>query len=113
MDTSMTSTLPAWWSDIYDSAWDRVKGALLRDLEQTRHDLGFARCRDLQQGALDTVLQALGWEPARWRIAEVSGIHLSLGAWTAYLASDLRGDTARPEGHGPIGRARVPSLCLV
>lgn len=113
MDTSMTSSLPAWWNDRYDSAWDRVKGALLRDLEQTRHDLGFARCRDLQQDALDTILQALGWEPARWRAAEAPGVHLSLGAWTAYLASDLRREGERPEGQGPIGRARVPALCLV
>ena len=31
---------PQWWNDANDSAWDRVKLAMKRDWDQTKHDLG-------------------------------------------------------------------------
>ena len=30
---------PAWWKEEHAGAWDRVKEAMRRDWEQTRHDL--------------------------------------------------------------------------
>ena len=53
---------PAWWSEDYSSAWDRVKAAFKRDWEQTKHDLAH-RGRDLDQDVPDTVKQAVGAEP--------------------------------------------------
>ena len=45
-----------------DGAWPRVREALKRDWEQTRHDLGMASGTDLHQHVSDTVMQALGEE---------------------------------------------------
>ena len=53
---------PAWWSEDYSSAWDRVKAAFKRDWEQTKHDLAH-RGRDLDQDVPDTLKQAVGAEP--------------------------------------------------
>jgi len=50
---------PAWWTQENDSAWDRVKSAFKRDLDQTKHDLGGEQ-PDTNQNALDTVKQATG-----------------------------------------------------
>ena len=58
-----TSNRPAWWNDRYDSAWERVKGALARDLEQTKRDFGADRSAELNQDVGNTVKQALGKEP--------------------------------------------------
>lgn len=55
----MTNKNPTWWNDEHTSAWERVKGALKRDWEQTKSDLG-AGGRDLDQDAGDTVKQAMG-----------------------------------------------------
>jgi hypothetical protein len=54
---------PTWWTEQYNSTWDRVKEALKRDWEQTKADLSVSTGRDLRQGATDTVKQALGMEP--------------------------------------------------
>lgn len=51
---------PSWWTDEHDSRWERVKSAFRRDWEQTKHDFGSDRARDLQQSAADTVKQAAG-----------------------------------------------------
>lgn len=53
---------PAWWSSKHDSTWDRVKAALKRDWEQTKNDFS-KHGKDLDQGAGDTVKQAVGKEP--------------------------------------------------
>lgn len=53
---------PAWWSEEHSSAWDRVKAAIKRDWEQTKHDLT-RHGRDLDQDVPDTVKQAVGSEP--------------------------------------------------
>lgn len=49
---------PSWYTNDHDSAWERVKGAFRRDWEQTKHDFGSDRARDLDQDAGDTVRQA-------------------------------------------------------
>lgn len=53
---------PQWWTERHASAWDRVKDAFRRDWEQTKADLAFDG-HDLNQGAGDTVRQALGSGP--------------------------------------------------
>jgi hypothetical protein len=62
-DNMHTNTVknPSWWSEETDSAWDRVKKALQRDWDQTRHDLG-ARKPDTNQNVKHTVRQATGHE---------------------------------------------------
>ncbi|MCC2659076.1 MAG: hypothetical protein K0Q76_4184 [Panacagrimonas sp.] len=60
MNSSSTHQNPAWWSAEHDSRWDRVKAAFRRDWEQTKHDFGSDKARDLQQSAADTVKQAAG-----------------------------------------------------
>lgn len=53
---------PAWWNDQHESTWDRVKGALKRDWEQTKADVS-SKGRDLDQDVGDTVKQAVGKQP--------------------------------------------------
>ena len=53
---------PAWWTDEHSSSWERVKHAVRRDWEQTRADLADTGV-DLNQGAGDTLRQALGTQP--------------------------------------------------
>jgi hypothetical protein len=55
---------PTWYTDETDSAWERVKGAFRNDWEQTKHDFGSNRARDLDQDVDDTVKQAVGTEDA-------------------------------------------------
>nr|MBA3542815.1 hypothetical protein [Deltaproteobacteria bacterium] len=55
-------TEPTWWKSEHTSAWDRVKGALKRDWEQTKADFTKGG-RELDQDAGDTVKQAIGKEP--------------------------------------------------
>jgi hypothetical protein len=51
---------PDWYTDENDSAWERVKTAFHNDWEQTKHDFGSKRARDLGQDVDDTVKQAAG-----------------------------------------------------
>jgi hypothetical protein len=53
---------PAWWNENHASAWDRVKEAMRRDWEQTKHDLHIKGGHELNQNAADTVKQATGKE---------------------------------------------------
>ena len=53
---------PFWEEEKFASKWERVKTALMRDWEQTRHDL-HAGGHELRQGVGDTVKQAAGSEP--------------------------------------------------
>lgn len=55
---------PSWYKDEHDSAWDRVKAAFRNDWEQTKHDFGSKRARDLDQDVDDTLKQAAGREDA-------------------------------------------------
>ena len=54
---------PAWWNEHHASAWDRVKEAVRRDWEQTKHDLHIKGGHELNQDVGDTVKQAAGKEP--------------------------------------------------
>ena len=53
---------PHWWSEEHSSSWERAKQALHRDWEQTKGDLADTGV-DLNQGALDTLRQAVGTQP--------------------------------------------------
>jgi len=53
---------PNWYTDETDSSWDRVKAAFRNDWEQTKHDFGSDRARDLGQDVDNTVKQAAGTE---------------------------------------------------
>ena len=55
---------PNWYTNDSDSAWDRVKTAFSNDWEQTKHDFGSKRARDLNQDVDDTVKQATGADDA-------------------------------------------------
>jgi len=60
----MNSTSRSYYYD--DSSmdtWDRVKEALRRDWEQTKHDFGVKGGHELNQGIADTVKQAMNKEP--------------------------------------------------
>jgi hypothetical protein len=55
-------TQPSWWTEErHGSAWGRVKEAMKRDWEQTKHDLRLGG-RELGQDVDDTVKQAAGKE---------------------------------------------------
>jgi len=51
---------PTWYTNENDTAWERVRGAFRNDWEQTKHDFGSKRARDLDQDVDDTVKQAAG-----------------------------------------------------
>lgn len=54
---------PSWWNEEHHgSAWGRVKEALKRDWEQTKHDVK-AGGSELRQDVGDTLSQATGKEP--------------------------------------------------
>ena len=54
---------PTWWTGQENSDWDRVRAALKRYWLQIKWDLSLGAGRDLNQGLIDTVKQALGTEP--------------------------------------------------
>ncbi|HUP44810.1 MAG TPA: hypothetical protein VM779_04770, partial [Thermoanaerobaculia bacterium] len=55
---------PGWYTNEHDSAWDRVKAAFKNDWEQTKHDFGSDKARDLNQDVDDTAKQAMGSDDA-------------------------------------------------
>ena len=56
------TTDPKWWKPEHNNAWDRVKGALKRDWEQTKADVS-SKGKELNQNVGDTVKQAAGKQP--------------------------------------------------
>ena len=52
---------PKWWTKDNDSSWDRVKAAVKRDWDQTKHDVGGNK-PETNQNVKDTVKQASGKE---------------------------------------------------
>lgn len=54
---------PTWWTEKNASAWDRVKGALQRDWEQTKRDFSSTSGQRLNQNVADTIKQSAGSEP--------------------------------------------------
>jgi len=62
--TTVRMNKPTWWNEKHDGTWQRVKGALKRDWEQTKEDFTRRSKReDLNQDVGDTVRQAMGKEP--------------------------------------------------
>ncbi len=61
MNTHNTSKYPTWWTKENDSSWDRVKAAMKRDWDQTKHDFG-GQQPDTNQKIGNTVRQAEGKE---------------------------------------------------
>lgn len=55
---------PSWYTQEHDSAWERIKKAFANDWEQTKHDFGSKKARDLDQDVDDTIKQALGSKDA-------------------------------------------------
>jgi len=51
---------PSWWTEFHGNTWERVKEAMRRDWEQTKHDLDLEGGHQLNQDALDTINQAAG-----------------------------------------------------
>ena len=61
--TNQPSWRPTWWDEKqHGSAWDRVKEAMHRDWEQTKHDFKRDAGKELKQNAGDTIAQATGSE---------------------------------------------------
>lgn len=52
---------PQWWTDEHETSWDRVKQAMQRDWDQTKHDFGGDE-PDTDQDVNNTVKQAAGKE---------------------------------------------------
>lgn len=52
---------PAWWTDECEDSWERVKLAMKRDWDQTKHDFG-GHQPDTHQNARHTTRQASGRE---------------------------------------------------
>jgi hypothetical protein len=53
---------PSWWTSNDSNGWDRVREALRRDWDQTKHDLHVGG-HELNQKLTDTVEQAAGRRP--------------------------------------------------
>lgn len=58
-----TTSRSFYYDDSSMQTWDRVKEALRRDWEQTKHDLGMKGGHELNQDVTDTVKQAMDKEP--------------------------------------------------
>lgn len=62
---TMKNWKPNWWKEeTHGSAWDRVREAMRRDWQQTKHDLHMGG-HELNQTAKDTVKQISGKEEIR------------------------------------------------
>lgn len=96
------------WFKLYDSRWEKAQAAFRRDWEQTRHDLGSDRARDLKQSAGNTLSQIFGDDPIpvgsfaehepAFRYGYAAGAHHDQ-PWSAdldrLLAEDYPGDWQR------------------
>ena len=97
----MADTLwePAWWTDKHSSSWERVKHALRRDWEQTKGDLADNGV-DLNQGACDTIRQALGTQPIPKEDLPNPGPRHPPGARAGVTSAGPLLETAMRYGHG-------------
>jgi hypothetical protein len=113
---------PHWWTKEHDSGWERVKAAMRRDWDQTKHDFGGDE-PDTDQDVDDTVAQAAGKraipprgtptyddvEPA-YRFGYGSRHHYGeqFTEWDADVESKLREDwrTSNPDGDANWDRIR-------
>ena len=66
------SSNPRWWRDDHTSAWTRIKEAMRRDWEQTKHDFNKKSGQELHQNVDDTLKQMAGKEPVggEWNSVE-------------------------------------------
>jgi hypothetical protein len=101
---------PKWWTDEHSSSWERAKVALRRDWEQTKGDLADTGV-DLNQGAMDTIRQAVGaqaipadhlpnpgprhdwaWAEPAVRFGHGAARHFSDADWNEAIAARLRSE---------------------
>ena len=113
---------PSWWKDEHTQNWDRIKEAIRRDWQQTRHDLHMGG-HELNQKASDTMKQATGketipsindpnppkvigeltgeWEiveqPMEYGFAARSQFGAKYRTWGPELERDLRTEWEKPE----------------
>jgi len=86
---------PDWWTDAHSSNWERVKHAIRRDWEQTKGDLADNGV-DLNQGATDTIRQAIGTQPIpRDHLPNPGPRHGRESVWPAVQAAVRYGYGAR------------------
>lgn len=85
---------PGWYTDEYDSGWNRVKQAFRNDWEQTKHDFGSKTAPDLGQDVDDTLRQAFsGHEDAfRFGYAAQRNYRSKYPQWNNDLDTQLRTD---------------------
>jgi hypothetical protein len=91
---------PSWYTNDYDSGWDRVKAAFANDWEQTKPDFGSKTSRDLKQDVPDTVKQATGSEDPftkhesafRFGYAANRNYRKQFPTWNSDLENRLRQD---------------------
>ncbi len=120
---------PPWWTDEHTSSWERVKHALHRDWEQTKGDLTDNGV-DLNQGASDTIRQAVGKQqippdgfpnpgprhggPADWnalepalRFGHGARHHYADRVWNEELTTQLREDWESSKNEGTWESAKL------
>jgi hypothetical protein len=86
---------PDWWTDAHSSNWERVKHAVRRDWEQTKGDLSDNGV-DLNQGASDTIRQALGTQPIPHDgLPNPGPRHAHASVWASFQAAVRYGYGAR------------------
>jgi hypothetical protein len=61
-NATKTSDRPNWWTDQHATGWERIREAVRRDWEQTKHDVSQKSGHQLNQDVGDTVKQAIGKE---------------------------------------------------
>jgi hypothetical protein len=89
-----------WYNDKQMGTWDRIKAALANDWEQTKHDFGSKKARDLDQDVDDTLKQAAGSDNAfenheqafRFGYAAQSQYSKQYPSWNDELDARLRSD---------------------
>ena len=83
------SSNPRWWREEHTSAWTRIKEALRRDWEQTKHDFSKKSGAELHQNAGDTVKQMAGKEPVGTFDEHEPAMRYGFGAGRQYADQDF------------------------
>ena len=92
----VSSNKPMWYSGESMTAWERVKEALRRDWEQTKHDFGMSGGHELNQTLVDTLDQATKNQPIP--AADRPVPPAVIGAWD---------EAEYPIGYGYVARRAV------
>lgn len=85
------ATRAKWYTDEHTSTWERIKAAFRNDWEQTRHDFGSERARDLDQDVDDTVKQMSG-KQSTYRFGEMDFNDMEPAFRYGYAARDHYGE---------------------